>query len=294
MREKIEDFYEDLAENANKNGVTVNLMSIKGCDCNLENLIILSDRTGGEVNVIDPTEAGFQFSHVLSSESIATNVTVKIKLHQAFEFKNEQAQNLNGNKTMLTKILGNVTEATEITFSYRIKDAEELKEIEGFTLDDLPNIPFQSQIEYSKLDGTKCVRIISKILETSDDAAKINEEANLGIIAVNCAHQATNLVREGKFREAQALSVNNKKFIKNNLKSEKDQKMFKAYKQDMNEMYNQIHEQNNLEEMMDVGGEVDIGKKSKKKKKGFFSKMSDALSSNLNKKSKMNSAGLKM
>jgi len=57
---------------------------------------------------------------------IATNVTVKVKLHAGMEFRNEVPENLTENNTLLTRELGNVNEESEITFEYRMKDAEVL------------------------------------------------------------------------------------------------------------------------------------------------------------------------
>ncbi|CAI2359318.1 unnamed protein product [Moneuplotes crassus] len=278
-KDRVDKFYEDLADNANRHGVTVNLMSVKGCDCNLESLIVLSDQTGGQVNIIDPQDASYEFQSVLQAKTVATNVTVKVKLHQALEFKNELAQNLSAGSTLLTKKLGNVNANTEVTFGYKVKDPDQLALIEGFNIEEFSKIPFQTQIEYCKLDGTKCLRVISRVLDTSSDAEEVKQDANLGIVAVNAAQQASNLAREGRFREAQALSYNNKKFMKCNLKTEKDAVMYKAFKRNMKGMYDEVHEQNNKEELMQAAGP------KPGKKKGFFAKMSDALSSNLNKQS---------
>ena len=57
---------------------------------------------------------------------IATNVTVKVKLHAGMEFRNESEENMSEGNTLLTRPLGNVTEESEITFVYWMKDAEVL------------------------------------------------------------------------------------------------------------------------------------------------------------------------
>ncbi len=57
---------------------------------------------------------------------IATNVTVRVKLHAGMEFRNEGQENLSEKNTLLTRAMGNVTEESEITFEYRMKDAEVL------------------------------------------------------------------------------------------------------------------------------------------------------------------------
>lgn len=94
---------------------------------------------------------------------IATNVTVKVKLHSGMEFRNEAVENLTENNTLLTRAMGNVTEESEITFEYRMKDAEILAQMESIDLLTLKEIPFQTQIEYTKLNGMKCVRTITAV-----------------------------------------------------------------------------------------------------------------------------------
>jgi hypothetical protein len=61
----------------------------------------------------------------------------------------------------MVRDLGNVTEETEITFEYRLKNLKELVKMEDIDLTQIKAFPFQAQITYSALDGSKCVRIIS-------------------------------------------------------------------------------------------------------------------------------------
>eukprot|EP00343_Euplotes_focardii_P000387 CAMPEP_0205801322 /NCGR_PEP_ID=MMETSP0205-20121125/3271_1 /ASSEMBLY_ACC=CAM_ASM_000278 /TAXON_ID=36767 /ORGANISM="Euplotes focardii, Strain TN1" /LENGTH=236 /DNA_ID=CAMNT_0053065875 /DNA_START=90 /DNA_END=797 /DNA_ORIENTATION=+ len=162
--------------------------------------------------------------------------------------------------------MGNVNEQAEVTFAYKLKDAEELKELEGFDINELKEVPFQAQIEYCKLDGSKCIRIISRILQTTQDESQAKEETNLGIVAVNAAHQASTLTRQGKFREAQAVLMNNKKFIRENIKSEIDQNIYNNWTGEVEGLYTQIQEQVNKEE--EAGEGLNKDQKEKKKKRG--------------------------
>jgi len=130
---------------------------------------------------------------------IATNVTVKVKLHKGMEFRNENADNLSENNTLMTRPLGNVTEESEITFEYRMKDASVLAEMEDIDLLTLKEIPFQTQIQYTKLNGMKCVRTITAVQEISNDREEVEKEAKIDILAVNAAQQASRLASMGQF-----------------------------------------------------------------------------------------------
>lgn len=295
-QDETDTFYESLANYANENGVSVNLISIKGEECDLETLMTLSERTGGNVNIIDPKNAGAEFSNIANAATIATKVTVKVLLHNALEFRYEKAGDLDLKKNMLTKNLGNVVADTEVTFSYKLKEPEELKKIEGFDIEKFQEIPFQSIIEYTKMDGMKCIRTITKVLSVSDNEEEVKQDADLGILAVNAAQQASNLARAGQFREAQAFSMNNKKFFKHNVRNTDDQKYYKNWKKQMNEVYGQFHEQNNMEEIVQLAPAKDAvmstNQKQKGAKRGFFSKMNDALSSNIVKNSRFTTKNL--
>lgn len=73
-QEEIDDFYECLAEYANGKGVSVSLFSVQGEECDLETLMTLSDRTGGDVDILDPKDAENHFKDVVGKEKIATKV----------------------------------------------------------------------------------------------------------------------------------------------------------------------------------------------------------------------------
>mmetsp|Transcript_33278 Transcript_33278/g.32722 ORF Transcript_33278/g.32722 Transcript_33278/m.32722 type:complete len:106 (+) Transcript_33278:458-775(+) len=103
----------------------------------------LSDKTGGDVNIIDPSQAGEGFGKIVKRATIATNVTLKVKLNRALEFRNENEEDLSSDKTLLTRKIGNVNEDSQVTFSYKIKDLVDLKKLDRFTLEELNDIPFQ-------------------------------------------------------------------------------------------------------------------------------------------------------
>ncbi len=63
---------------------------------------------------------------------------------------------------MLVRDLGNVTDDTQITFEYTLKDAERLAGL-GFDVEAMKVVPFQVQINYTSLTGQKCVRALSKV-----------------------------------------------------------------------------------------------------------------------------------
>ena len=159
---EIEVFYERVGQFAKTNGVTINLISIEGDECNIGSLSKLAELTGGMVERVNPTNLTKNFANILALPVIATNVITKVKLHKGLTFRNELPQNMNENQTLLVRDFGNVTEDSVFTFEYTIKTIAELIEMEDLDLTVLKQIPFQAQISYTALNGSKMLRVISK------------------------------------------------------------------------------------------------------------------------------------
>jgi hypothetical protein len=78
-----------LGQLAKTKGITVNIISIEGEECNIDTLSKISEMTGGQVQRVNPIQLTQNFSNILSLPVIATNVVTKIKLHKGLEFRNE-------------------------------------------------------------------------------------------------------------------------------------------------------------------------------------------------------------
>jgi hypothetical protein len=124
--EALDAFYAQIGILAKENGVTVNIVSIEGEECNLDTLSKIAEVCGGNVERVAPVQLTQNFSNILSTPVIASKVQVTVKLHKGLEFRNEEQAFLQDNGTTMMRELGNVTEETEITFEYRLKSIKEL------------------------------------------------------------------------------------------------------------------------------------------------------------------------
>ena len=106
---EIEVFYERVGQFAKTNGVTINLISIEGDECNIGSLSKLAELTGGMVERVNPTNLTKNFANILALPVLATNVIAKVKLHKGLTFRNELLQNMNEDQTLLVRDFGNVT-----------------------------------------------------------------------------------------------------------------------------------------------------------------------------------------
>lgn len=170
---KVEQFYEQVGQYAKSKGITVNIVSITGDECNLESLSKLAELTGGEVTRVDPVELTKNFANILSLPIIASNVVAKVKLHKGLQFRNEDPQSLSEDMSLMVRDIGNVTEETEITFEYTLKKIRDLAKMEDLDLTKITDFPFQTQIEFTALDGSKMIRVITETQKISTDKVKL-------------------------------------------------------------------------------------------------------------------------
>lgn len=63
---KVDEFYERVGEYAKNKGITINIVSIIGDECNLDSLSKLAELTGGNVERVDPVSLTKNFQNILS------------------------------------------------------------------------------------------------------------------------------------------------------------------------------------------------------------------------------------
>lgn len=85
----------------------------------------------------------------------------------------------------MVKDIGNVTEDTEHMFEYTLKKISELIEMEDLDLTKIKAFPFQTQITYKALDGSKCIRVITELQTMSNDRAAVEQEADYELLGQN-------------------------------------------------------------------------------------------------------------
>lgn len=95
---------------------------------------MLAELTGGNVERVDPVSLTKNFANILSEPIIASNVITKVKLHKGLQFRNEIDELLSADRSLLVKDIGNVTEDTELTFEYTLKNINDLVKMQDIDL----------------------------------------------------------------------------------------------------------------------------------------------------------------
>lgn len=128
---------------------------------------------------MDPEDISSKFANILADEVTGTNASIKVQLHKALKFKNEE-EGLNAEKDLLSRFLGNTTVKTTATFEYGLKSKKQVGE--DFNLDEQKQFPFQVRIEYTSLKGDKVLRVLTKMTEATKEKKEAERHAKVNIM----------------------------------------------------------------------------------------------------------------
>jgi hypothetical protein len=187
---------------AKEKGVTVHIVTIKGSECNIDAISPVCEATNGEIERVDASDLQKNFGAFLSRQVIATKVQLKVKLHKGLEFRNEPSINLSADRTVLNKDFGNVFDDTDLTFEYQLKSVRDLLKMIDLDITKMTHFPFQAQIHYTALDGSKQVRVITQRLQISSDKQALKKDADFEILGMNAVMQANKHARQGDYKMA--------------------------------------------------------------------------------------------
>ena len=173
-------------------------MTFEGEESKITLLSNLTQETGGDIIRVKPSDIIDQFSNLLSTEVVASNVKVNIKLHKLLNFRNEKQENMKDNNSTLVKDIGNVTNESEMYVEYHFKHVEEINAMKDVEFDKLTEIPFQSIIFYTSKEGNQCIRVQTCSQKISSEKEVVQQQAKFDLISVNAMQKTSNLAQEGK------------------------------------------------------------------------------------------------
>lgn len=211
-----EGFYERVANIAKDKGIEVSVISIEGEECKLSMLSKVCEATGGEVTRVNMNNIANEFANILETPVVATQVSTIIKLHKGLKFRYQDEYLIDMNT--LQRHLGNVSDGSEFTFEYMVRDFSELEQL-GINIEQYKQLPFQSQIHFTNSEGNKCMRVITAMQDTTDDLDDAGD-INLKVIGINAAQRSAHLASKGEYRESQAVMRSWKRMMKRNVNNE--------------------------------------------------------------------------
>ena len=200
-----DEFYDKVGTLAETHGVMINLVTIAGAEANIQCLSRMCELSGGQIEQVQPHELEQDFAAILSQKAIATKVEAKVKLHKGLQFRNELEKDLSQLNTILTRRFGNVTAESMFTFEYGLKAISELLKMDDLDMSTVTHFPFQAQISYTAMDGSQCLRVITKKLEVSSEREELTQQANADFLQQHVVMKASNNARAGNDKKAQAM-----------------------------------------------------------------------------------------
>jgi len=203
----------------------VSIVTIKGTNTALELIANVAVQTKGYNDVVDPLKLTKNFNFILQNNIIATDVTVQMFLHKSLRFKHEETSK---DLSKCLRDVGNVNKESTITFEYIINDKEKAKEIK--------QLPFQIQIRFTKLNGAKCLRVLSKVTQVTENREEAEKHVNVGVIGIHAQLQAAKLAADGSYTKARMVQKSNMRMVRRALKSpestEQQQKQYRLWSEE--------------------------------------------------------------
>ena len=114
-------------------------------------------------------------------------------------------EDLSEDKSLLARRFGNTTAETVFTFEYGMKPINQLLAMEDLDMTTITHFPFQTQIKFTALDGSKCLRVITRQMEVSGEREELNQNVNSNLLQKNCVMKGTQMARAGNIKQAQAI-----------------------------------------------------------------------------------------
>lgn len=203
------EFYTRVGIYAKSNNTSISVIGIEGTDGALSSLSSCAEITSGAVNILHPLELVRQIRQLTQNPVVATNVELSTILHPDLAMSRyDSPQGL----SRVVKEIANVNSDNDITFEYslraRAKDAK------------AATYPFQTQIKYTKLNGMRCLRVISYVKQTTKQRSDLEPRGDVAVAGLSAIQHAAMMAQESEYASAR-------------LKLRATQRFFQKFKSDV-------------------------------------------------------------
>ena len=260
------DFYTKIGEMAKEKGIIINLITFQDSESEIDILMSMVDKSGGEIIRVNPNAILDGFNDLLENEAIASEVELRMNLNKCLTFRDQEEKDLSNDGSTIYQKLGNVAKETETYYEIKFKKAMKLAEMKDINFEELKNLIFQIEITYRNKIGGKYVRVITKNMKVSDNKEEVEKQANYDIITACEIQKSAKLAGQGLYREAQAQAHVARKYLKKNKKVSYES--YQVFNNNMN-VFNQnldYNYKNNKNENLSDDEELKEEKKECKKK----------------------------
>jgi len=226
---------------AKENRATIDVLSIRGTECQMESLSILADATQGIVDIVDPLDLNKQFLRLATKTILGTGVSATFRIDDRMKFDDNE-------KSSIVEEMGTVNEETDLVFSFSAR--------EPFSA---PFVRIQTEVSYSKLDGTKCTRVFTGQLPITNDRDKAEANLNSAVISMMAIHRAAKLAQEGEYQNARIALISTQRLLQRGMNTRRNQREYIIYIKQAERLDGFMRQQQVMEEVF--GGADAVGRR---------------------------------
>ena len=186
--------YEQIAKMADEYDVAVSVMTIVGEQSKLEVLGKVVDKTGGQVERVDPRVINEEIRAMINDNIIARKASITMYLPNFLRFTGEDVETLSEGGSVCRKEIGNISENSRVSLKFAIKS--HVFRSKKRSLQEGEKLLFHAQTSFNDLDGSNVIRVASTQFSWTFDADKAFSFANVGIIANHAAGEVGQMMAE--------------------------------------------------------------------------------------------------
>jgi hypothetical protein len=211
-KDAADQFYDRVGQLAAEQGTCIDVVGIRSEGCDLERLGRMAELANGNVSLVDPLNLHNDFHGMFANPVVATNVSLKLLLHRGLRFRSTNGSPAfsasadataptapSDHDSVLHHMVGNVTTDTELSFEYQLRPSAERK---ALGIGELKTLPFQLQITYTRLNGMKCVRVMTQSQQVTTNRAEAEQEADLRVLSSHAAQQTAKMASAGVYTQS--------------------------------------------------------------------------------------------
>ncbi|GAM19920.1 hypothetical protein SAMD00019534_030950 [Acytostelium subglobosum LB1] len=185
-------FYDRVSNFAKSKKTSISILGISGCDIDLGVIGRVAEETKGTVTTIHPLEMAREIRKLTQNPAIATDVEYSLCLHPNLEFTSYDSK---ANLSRLVQEYSNVTAQTDLSFMFGLRPR--------ITKDALlREYPFQCQIKYTRLDGMRCMRVVSCSKLATQKKEEAEKDVNLSLLGLAFTQHSGKMADKGDFASA--------------------------------------------------------------------------------------------
>ncbi len=202
--------YKTMGKLGRENGVAVSVVSIRGDDIKMEALGVVTQETGGTVDIVDATSLQAKLE-AMSAPIIATDVNVSVRASKGVTVI-DPATGARG--PVVTAKLPSVKADADAFFSFEV-DA-------GVT----GPLFFQTELSWTALSGDVFSRILNYSLVTSTDRAAVEKSSNLAVPAVVALRECAMKAASNDILEGRVALISTMRLLQRGMSSVESQQVF--------------------------------------------------------------------